>query len=274
MPKFDLYFTQSVMNAAGVLGFAPDLKGRLDLSQFGAFVTNPISLGPRSPASRPQTLNFPGGVLVHTGFPNPGLRAAIRQYADRWARAPLPVIVHLLLTGKGRNALLELAEMISRLELLDNVMGVEVGLPPDAGAGLALPVAQAVAGELPLVLRLTPEQAIELAGGGDLSAGDGDAAEALSRSGAAAVSLGPPRGILAGPEGNLVRGRLYGPGMLPQALHAVQQLAATGIPVIGGGGVYRPADVQAMLQVGALAVQIDAALWRGWPQPSLERKEA
>jgi dihydroorotate dehydrogenase len=33
--------------------------------------------------------------------------------------------------------------------------------------------------------------------------------------------------------------------------------------VIGGGGVYRPEQAQAMLAAGALAVQVDAALWRG-----------
>lgn len=259
MPKYDLFFSSPVMNAAGTLGFAPEPRGPVDLGLLGAFVTNPLSLSPRSPASKPQAIPYPGGVLVHTGLPNPGLRAAIHQYAERWARAPLPVIVHLLAPGGSRSSLAELAEMSGSLEPLENVMGVEVGLPPGAEVSLALSIAQAMAGELPLILRITPEQAAELAAGGE------QAAEALFQSGAAAISLGAPRGALVESGGDLVYGRLYGPGLLPQALRAVHELAAAGVPVIGGGGVYQPEDLEAMLQAGALAVQLDTALWRGWP---------
>jgi dihydroorotate dehydrogenase len=33
--------------------------------------------------------------------------------------------------------------------------------------------------------------------------------------------------------------------------------------VIGSGGVYTPAQAEAMLQAGAIAVQLDAVFWRG-----------
>jgi dihydroorotate dehydrogenase len=34
------------------------------------------------------------------------------------------------------------------------------------------------------------------------------------------------------------------------------------LPIIGGGGVYRKEDALAMLESGALAVQMDAVLWK------------
>jgi dihydroorotate dehydrogenase len=34
-----------------------------------------------------------------------------------------------------------------------------------------------------------------------------------------------------------------------------------GLPIIGAGGVYTKEKADAMLSVGALAVQVDAALW-------------
>jgi dihydroorotate dehydrogenase len=40
-------------------------------------------------------------------------------------------------------------------------------------------------------------------------------------------------------------------------------LAGAGVPVIGGGGVYKQEQVEAMKEAGALAVQLDAVLWRG-----------
>jgi len=40
-------------------------------------------------------------------------------------------------------------------------------------------------------------------------------------------------------------------------------MAAAGLPVIAGGGVYTPEQAQALLDAGALAVQLDSVLWRG-----------
>ncbi len=223
----------------------PDPHGPTDLSGLGAFITNPISLQARTPAHGPRFLSFPGGFLLHTGYPNPGLIRAMRRYAGGWRRSPLPVLVHLLAQKAG-----EAAEMVRKLEGLEGVAGFEVGLPPEAGVELVQEFARATAGELPVVMRIPIDQAAGLAGG-------------LAQARLAAVSLAPPRGALPTPEGGNVQGRLYGPALFPQALAAVQALARKGVPVIGAGGVYTPAQAEAMLQAGAIAVQLDAVLWRG-----------
>ena len=124
-------------------------------------------------------------------------------------------------------------------------MGIEVGLPPEIDPDSAFDFAQAAIGELPAILRLPLEQADELA-------------QVVIEAGASAVSLGAPRGKLDG-----MSGRMYGPAMFPLALRAVEKLTSLGIPIIGAGGVYHPKDVASMLGAGALAVQVDAALWRG-----------
>ncbi len=51
MPKVDLSLEPALMNAAGTLGFAADLRQAASLERLGAFVTNPISLerGARQP---------------------------------------------------------------------------------------------------------------------------------------------------------------------------------------------------------------------------------
>ncbi|HKJ26333.1 MAG TPA: hypothetical protein VJ965_01740, partial [Anaerolineales bacterium] len=63
--------------------------------------------------------------------------------------------------------------------------------------------------------------------------------------------------------GGFDQGRLYGPSVFPLALHMVRLLAETNTPVIGSGGVYSPAQAEAMRAAGAFAVQVDLALWRG-----------
>src|SRR5512147_1080331 len=96
MQKYGLHFSTPLMNAAGSLGFAPDPYGPTELEQLGVFVTNPVSLAPRSPAHGERVLSYPGGFLLHTGYPNPGLKNVIRRYAAGWSRSSLPVWVHLL----------------------------------------------------------------------------------------------------------------------------------------------------------------------------------
>lgn len=227
------------MNAAGTLGFSPDPKGPVDLSQFGAFVTNPISHAPRTPARGTRFRSYPGGFLLHSGLPNPGISATIKQHSKRWAYSPLPVVIHLLALDPP-----SLAQMVERFETIDGVMGIEVGLPPDINPDTAFDFAHASLGELPAILRLPLEQAEELA-------------QIVMEAGASAVSLGAPRGKLG------IRGRMYGPAVFPLALRVVEKLAGLEIPVIGAGGVYQNQDVDAMLEAGARAVQVDTVLWRG-----------
>jgi dihydroorotate dehydrogenase len=44
-------------------------------------------------------------------------------------------------------------------------------------------------------------------------------------------------------------------------LDIVRNAAKIGIPIIGAGGVWTKENADAMLSVGAMAVQVDAALW-------------
>jgi len=246
-PKFDFHISPPLMNAAGSLGFFPESSGQLDYSQLGAFITNPISLRQRTPANSRACLAYPGGLLLHSGYPNPGLRATIRRYAQRWARSPLPVIVHLLV-----DQVQSLAEMVIQLEELEGVMGVEIGLPPDADAQTAADLVEAAVGELPLIVRLPVERAEELA-------------RSLVEASIAAISLAPPRGALVGSKGELVRGRLFGPSIFPFALGVVQEVVERGLPIIAAGGVYEPWQVEAFMEAGAIAVQLDTVLWSlGW----------
>jgi dihydroorotate dehydrogenase (NAD+) catalytic subunit len=254
LPKFDLLLDPPLMNASGSLGFAPDAHGPISMALLGAFVTNPISLGMRSPAHSPQQMDFPGGFLLHTGYPNPGLREVIRRFAPSWARSPVPVIVHLLCQSPA-----EVTPAVSQLARLSGVAGIELSLPPDCDVALARSFAGAMSsaagGEFPVILRLPLEHAITLA-------------PALAGQELAAISLGPPRGALVNPEGRLVRGRMFGPALFPLALATVHALATgplagSSLPVIGAGGIYTPTQAQAMISAGAMAVQLDSVLWRG-----------
>ncbi len=245
MSKRGLDFQKPLMNAAGALGFAPDARFPLNWGEFGAFVTNPLSLRPRRPAVEPAFIEHPGGFLLHSGLPNPGFAQALKQAAPKWARAGLPVIVHLMADRPE-----ETQRMVRQLENVENVMAAELGFAPLLADDIILLAVEMSAGELPLIVHLPWEQVLRLG-------------PQVLAAGAEAVSLAAPRGALAARDGRLVSGRLFGPALFAQSLLLVSEATRAGIPLIGGCGVYSKENVSAMLAAGALAVQVDTALWRG-----------
>ena len=254
--KRDLYFNKPLMNAAGSLGFAPDSRTGIPLDSFGAFVTNPFSLRPRLPAAKPQSIEYPGGFLLHTGLPNPGMKAGIKKYAVRWDKSDLPIVVHLMADRPE-----ETKNMVRMLETQENVVAAELGFAPLLANDILLLTLEMCAGELPLIFSLPVEQVLSLG-------------PRLMQEGAQAISISAPRGALPltprpstltgtrpSGRGELITGRLYGPSLFPKSLETVYSAAKLGLPIIGAGGVWNKENADAMLAAGALAVQVDAALW-------------
>jgi dihydroorotate dehydrogenase (NAD+) catalytic subunit len=242
MAKRDLYFSKPLMNAAGSLGFFPNLRDFENLGGlFGAFVTNPFSLRPRLPTAQPAVIEYPGGFLLHTGLPNPGLRAGIRKFASKWNKSDLPIIVHLMADRPE-----ETQNMVRLLESQENVMSVELGFAPLLANDIILLTLEMCLGEVPLIFSLPVEQVLSLG-------------PRLMQEGADAISIAAPRGALM--TDNLITGRIFGPSLFPQTLETVHSAAKLGLPIIGAGGVWTKENADAMLSVGALAVQVDAALW-------------
>jgi dihydroorotate dehydrogenase (NAD+) catalytic subunit len=240
--KRDLYFSKPLMNAAGSLGFAPDPRTGLDLDSFGAFVTNPISLRPRLPTAQPAAVEYPGGFLLHTGLPNPGLNSVLKKHSAHWKRSELPIIVHLMADRPE-----EARHMVQMLESVENVMGVELGFAPLLTDDIILITLEMCLGELPLIFSLPHEQVLSLG-------------PRLIQNGAEVISIAAPRGALT-KDNRLITGRLYGRALFPRALELVHSAARSGLPIIGAGGVWTEEDLADMLLAGAIAVQTDASLW-------------
>lgn len=263
--KQGLPIASPVMPAAGTFGYGPEYYHLLDGAAWaskgevfnphdsahhpplGAIVTNPVSLKPRYAAHGPRLAVRGSHILVHTGLPNPGLRKVIRAYRQFWSRQPIPVIVHLVATTPH-----DVARACDRLSGLPNVMGVELGLDEGTTVQEALTLLEAAqtGGELPVIPRVPFDGVASLT-------------PALAEAGADALTLtAPPRGLVRIDQA-WAKGRFYGPAMLPLLLHHLAHWTSKlSLPIIACGGIMVPEDAQACLDLGATAIQIDAAIWR------------
>jgi dihydroorotate dehydrogenase (NAD+) catalytic subunit len=244
--KTGLALANPVMPAAGL---ATEYTQLVEVEALGAVVVGPLTARPRQGAQAPRLLPIAGGVLVHTGLANPGIAATVRRYARVWARFPIPVIVHVAGTSPD-----ETEACCRRLSGIDAVAGVELGLPDAIGAdeiGAIVRAARTAAAQ-PLIVRLPLAMAEALC-------------ESAVEAGADALTIAaPPRGsVWHEPGGAFVTGRLYGPLVLPLALRALRHVAElVTLPLIGCGGIHSVEDALVFLRAGAIAVQVDAALWR------------
>jgi dihydroorotate dehydrogenase (NAD+) catalytic subunit len=239
----DLFIKTPWLNAAGTLGFRPPRVWPWP-EEPGAFVTNPISIYRRTPAEERGLLPYSGGILLHTGLPNPGIRAVIKGHGQRWSRLDLPLWVHLLADSP-----VEISQMVELLEKREDIAAVEVGIPPKASGQEALVLMHAAGIELPVIACVPLDRA------GESWVLD------LPSAGASAVCIMPQRGAMPDSSGKLISGRLYGPGLFPQMLSVLQRLNSITVPVIAGCGVYSRQDGQHLLDAGAWAVQLDLVLW-------------
>lgn len=244
--RLELEIEPGWINAEGMLGYAPPAVWPLEPPPV-AFVTDPISYRPRFPAADRRCAFYPGGMIVHTGWPNPGFNKVTQTYRHRWERSSVPIWVHLLAERPY-----EMDKMVRSLEGMEGVAAVEISLPLKLRDNETFDLIDAALGELPLVLCVPLDQ---------LKNGLVSRAVQL---GVSAISISAPRGVLPSTENATIHGRCYGPGLLPMALQALSCLKELDVPYIAGCGVYDPGAVETMLNAGAAAVKLDTVLWRGW----------
>jgi dihydroorotate dehydrogenase (NAD+) catalytic subunit len=252
--KIGLSLSNPVLLAAGCAGYGPPYQRLLDLSNFGAVVTNPITLRPRRGVDQPRLVETAGGFILSTGEQNPGVKKVIRQYQKSWAALASPLIAHLPVDEP--DDLLRTARALTNLVTSQGqtiVVAVELGLPPHVRAKEVGRWVSAVqeGSPLPLLVKLPLGAPLEVA-------------EAAADAYVDALVIGsPPLGTAQATLGEaLVTGYLYGPALHSLALHDLQMIRNwIDLPCVAAGGIHSLADAQAFIKAGAVAVQIDSLVF-------------
>ena len=243
-----------LLNASGCLDAltAPDVARSLD-----AFVTKTVTPLPREGNSPIRIAETDVGMLNSIGLANPGI--------DRFLTRSLPQLEQLgvpIWASVGGFEANDYAELCSRLDDYESVSAIELNVscpnvesPAESAAQIVS--AARLATRKPLWAKLSPAVP-------DV----GEVAKAAQASGADGLSLvNTIRGLKLDPRTlqpalGPGQGGLSGPALKPIALAAVAtSYRATGMPIVGMGGIRTGLDALEFVAAGARHVAIGTALF-------------
>ena len=251
-----------ILNASGCLDAlaAPAIARQLD-----AFVTKTVTPLPREGSAPPRIAETSHGMLNAIGLANPGRDRFLAEHLPRLGELGIPVWVSV-----GGFCADDYAETCSRLS---DIEAIELNLScpnVDEAADSAAEIVAAcrAATDLPLYAKLSaahPDvaevaRAVAAAGADGLSLINTLRASALDR------ELRP---VLARGSGGL-----SGPALKPVALHAVSVChEATGLPIVGMGGVQSGRHALEFAACGAHDVALGTVLFADPGAPARVRAE-
>jgi dihydroorotate dehydrogenase (NAD+) catalytic subunit len=255
-----------ILNASGCLDAleAPEVARALD-----AFVTKTVTPQPREGNRPVRIAETEAGMLNSIGLENPGIEALLEDKLPRLAELGVPLWVSV-----GGFSAADYAELCAALEERPEVVTIELNLScpnvdeaPESAAEIVATARTQTA--KPLYAKLSPAT-------NDVA----ETARAVQAAGADGLSLvNTIRGLsldertLQPRLGHEVGG-YSGPGLKPIALAAVYQCyKATGLPIVGMGGITTGRDALEFLAAGAEAVALGTVLFADPDAPGRVRRE-
>jgi dihydroorotate dehydrogenase (NAD+) catalytic subunit len=254
-----------ILSASGTFGYGLEFAHLAPLEQFGGIVTKGLSLEPLRGNPPHRICETASGMLNSIGLQNIGIRRFLDHVLPGLADYPAKVVVNLF--GTTPDEYVRLAELvepqpgIAAIELnvsCPNVKrgGIQFGHDPELLGDLVRRIR--VVTSKPLIVKLSPNVTTPAEIALAARQAGADALSAINTLVGMAIDTRTRR-----PRLHTVKGGLSGPAIKPIALRIVFDVArASGLPVIGIGGIETVDDVLEFLLAGASAVQVGTALFR------------
>jgi dihydroorotate dehydrogenase (NAD+) catalytic subunit len=254
-----------ILNASGCLDAltAPEVARSLD-----AYVSKTLTPRPREGNAPIRIAETEAGMLNSIGLANPGIDRFVEHYLPRLAELDVPLWVSI-----GGFAVDDYAALASVLDGRDEVQTIELNVScpnveetPESAADV-VSAARAQTSK-PLYVKLSPAVA-------DIAA----AAVAVQSAGADGLSLvNTIRGLALDaklrPVLGTAAGGYSGPALKPVSLAAVYACyRATGLPIVGMGGVTTGAEALEFIAAGACSVALGTVLFSDPAAPNRIRQE-
>lgn len=254
-------FKNPVMSASGTFGSGSEYAGYTDLNRLGAVVTKGVACIPWSGNPTPRLAETNSGMLNAVGLQNPGVEVFCQRDLPFLKQYDTRVIVNVC--GRTMEDYCRVVERLSQ-EPVD-MLEINVSCPNVKEGGIAFGQNAAALEEItravkkyaaqPVIMKLSPNVT-------DI----GEMARAAQAGGADAISL---INTLTGMKIDVHRrtfvlanktGGLSGPAIKPVAVRMVYEAYhASGLPIIGMGGIQTAEDAVEFILAGASAVAVGTA---------------
>lgn len=262
---FGATFQNPVLLAAGTCGFGREVAGVLDLESLGGFVTKSVTVEPRAGHAGPRVAESGAGMLNAVGLANPGLERVKREKLP-WIRDH--VRRPQVFVSVAGHTVEEFEHLVGELDGEAGFLGFELNLScpnddrvegrlfaadPDATARVVSRARARTA--RPLLAKLAPVVADPAAVARAAEEGGADGFTLINT--IPALALDPRSGAPLLGAGS---GGLSGPPLKPVGVGIVARVReATGLPLVGVGGISSADDALEYLRAGACLVQVGTA---------------
>lgn len=271
-------FPSPIFTASGCAGYGQELSQFFSLDELGAVVTKSIALKPRSGRPTPRMVETPSGMLNSIGLQGPGIDAFLEHDIPWLTNSGARVIVSI--SGESVE---EYASLARRLRTVQGLSGIEVNIScpnvenrglvfacdPLASRAVVDAVRRNVGGELPIIVKLSPDVTDIVAIATEVVNAGADGLALINTVLGMAIDIDAIRPRLAG-----VTGGLSGPAIRPIAVRAIYQVhkALPKVPILGMGGVATGKDALEMVFAGASGISVGTATF-GNPTAAIKIKE-
>jgi dihydroorotate dehydrogenase (NAD+) catalytic subunit len=260
--------------ASGILGTEAELMARVARAGAGAVTAKSCSLQPRAGHPNPTVLAWEHGLINAVGLANPGVELEVAELAR--TKALLRPLGAALIASIFADTVENFGRVAARVaDASPDLLEVNISCPnvhdefgtpfaADAGAAAEVTAAvkEAVAGRLPVLVKLSPGVADIAAIARAVAAAGADGVCAINTLAGMIIDVHARRPILANRTGGL-----SGPAIRPLGVRCVYEIhQAVDLPIVGVGGVSSGRDAVELIMAGATAVGIGSAVYGSGPE--------
>lgn len=259
------WFPSPIFTASGCASSGKELSQFFALKDVGAIVTKSVMSKPRHGRPTPRMAETPSGMLNSIGLQGPGIDSFLANDVPWLLEQKARVVVSI-----AGETIEEYSTLARKLRSVSGISAVEVNIScpnvenrglvfacdPDASRRVIDGVRKTIGGELPIIVKLSPDvtNLPEIARG-VVDAG-ADALALINTVLGMVINVDSMRPHLGGKTGGL-----SGPAIKPIAVRAIYQVHAAlpNVPILGMGGVSSGRDAFELILSGASAVSIGTA---------------
>ncbi len=271
-------FPFPIFTASGCAGSGKELAQFFPLHEIGAVVTKSIMINPRSGRATPRMAETPSGMLNSIGLQGPGIDEFLAHDIP-WLIAHNSRIV-ISIAGESVD---EFASLARRVRTIKGISAIEVNIScpnfekrgqvfacdPVASRAVVAAVRRNIGGELPIIVKLSPDVTDIVAIAGEVINAGADGLALINTLLGMVIDIDTMRPKLAG-----ITGGLSGPAIRPVAVRAIYQVHKEfpKIPILGMGGVSNGRDALELVLAGASGISVGTAIF-GNPTAPIKIKE-